>query len=208
MSLLLTFYLSVGRIHLMATKSNSDTKTKALDLGREYLQTMGFNGFSFQTIADALGIKKASLHYHFASKEDLGIALLQEYVEGHIIWAEKVQELPSKTKLEKMVKGFNSLTSKNFMICPIGSFTSDFHSAPPKLKKKIIQFHILIRNWLMETIDQGKKEGTIRTSLDSETSADLFLATLQGGVQVARIRGEEACLKRMLNLMLDNLHGK
>jgi TetR/AcrR family transcriptional repressor of nem operon len=192
----------------MATKSNSDTKTKALDLGREYLQTMGFKGFSFQTIADALGIKKASLHYHFSSKEELGIALLQEYVEGHAVWAKKVQDLPSKTKLEKMVKGFNSLTSKNFMICPIGSFTSDFQSAPSKLKKKIKQFHVLVRSWLVETIEQGKKEGTIKATLDSETNADLFLATLQGGVQVARIRGEQESLKKMLNLMLDNLHGK
>lgn len=192
----------------MGIKSNSDTKTKALDLGREYLQTMGFNGFSFQTIADALGIKKASLHYHFASKEELGIALLQEYVDGHALWAKKVQDLPSKVKLEKMVKGFNSLTSKNFMICPIGSFTSDFQSTPVKLKKKIKQFHVFVRSWLVETIEQGKKEGTIRASLDSETSADLFLATLQGGVQVARIRGEQESLKRMLNLMLENLHGK
>lgn len=192
----------------MVVKSNIDTKTRALDLGREYLQTHGFNGFSFQTIADALGIKKASLHYYFASKEDLGIALLQEYVDGHRVWAAKVQELPSKVKLEKMVKGFRALTTKNFMICPIGSFSNEFQSAPPRLKEKIIEFHLLVRDWLVETIEQGKKEGTIKKSLDSESSADLFLATLQGCVQVARIRGEQELLVNMLKLMLDNLHGK
>lgn len=196
----------------MATKSNpnstTDTKTKALDLGREYLQTLGFSGFSFQTIADTLGIKKASLHYYFASKEEMGLALLNDYEESHKNWALKVQDLPSKVKLEKMVKGFKSLSSKNHMICPVGSFTSDFHSTTPKMKKRILQFHFLVRDWLTETINQGKKEGTIRKSLDSEVAADLFLATLQGGVQLARIRGEQKSLEKMLDTMLDDLHGK
>jgi len=192
----------------MATKSNTDTKTKALDLGREYLQTLGFSGFSFQTIADTLGIKKASLHYYFSSKEEMGLALLSDYEESHKNWAIKVQDLPSKVKLEKMVKGFKSLSSKNHMICPVGSFASDFHSTTPKMKKRILQFHFLVRDWLTETINQGKKEGTIRKSLDSEVAADLFLATLQGGVQLARIRGEQKGLEKMLDTMLDNLHGK
>lgn len=192
----------------MSTKSNTDTKTKALDLAREYLQTLGFSGFSFQTIADSLGIKKASLHYYFASKEEMGLTLLNEYEESHKTWAKKIASLPSKVKLEKMVKGFTSLSSKNNMICPVGSFTSDFNSATPKMKKKIKQFHLVVRDWLCETIEQGKKEGTIKRNLDSQVAADLFLATLQGAVQVARVRGEQESLKKMLASMLDNLHGK
>lgn len=188
--------------------SNTDTKTKALDLGREYLQTLGFSGFSFQTIADTLGIKKASLHYYFSSKEEMGLALLNGFEESHKTWALKVQDLPSRTKLEKMVKGFKSLSSKNHRICPVGSFTSDFHSTTPKMKKRILEFHFLVRDWLVETIEQGKKEGTIRASLDSKVEADYFLATLQGGVQFARIRGEQESLAKMLNTMLDHLHGK
>nr|BDT29025.1 TetR/AcrR family transcriptional regulator [Bacteriovorax sp. HI3] len=191
----------------MNAKSNN-TKTEALNLAKEYLQTLGFNGFSFQTIADSLGIKKASLHYYFSSKEDMGIALLEDYEEGHKTWAKKVQELPSKVKLEKMVKGFCSLSAKHNMICPVGSFTSDFYSVSPKMKTKLQQFHFLIRDWLIETIEQGKKEGTIKKTMDSTLAADLFLTTLQGGVQVARIRGEQESLKKMLEALLDQLHGK
>ena len=204
----MTFYLPVGRVVDMAIKSNTDTKTKALKLGREYLQTLGFGGFSFQTIADRLGIKKSSLHYYFASKEEMGLVLLNDYEEDHKRWTLKVQNLSSKVKLEKMVKGFKSLSSKNHMICPVGAFTSDFQSVTPKMKKKILEFHFLVRGWLIETINQGKKEGTISKSLGSEVIADLFMSTLQGGVQLARIRGEQKSLTTMLDTMLDNLHGK
>ncbi len=188
--------------------SKSDTKSQALSLAKEYLQTLGFSGFSFQTIADSLGIRKASLHYYFASKEEMGLAVIEDYTVSHKAWALKVKELPSKTKLEKLVKGFNSLSAKHNMICPVGSFSSDFNTVTPKMKKKLKQFHFLIRDWLMETIEQGKKEGTIRRTLDTEIAADWFLTTLQGGVQIARIRGEQDSLKKMLNLMLDDFHGK
>ncbi|MBY0415320.1 MAG: TetR/AcrR family transcriptional regulator [Bdellovibrionales bacterium] len=192
----------------MGTKSNSDTKRKALDLAQEYLQTLGFNGFSFQTIADALGIKKASLHYYFSSKEEMGLAIMHEYEEGHKVWAEKVKDLPANLKLEKMIKGFSSLSKKNYMICPVGSFSTDFNSSTPKLQAKVKKFHIMIRDWLIETINQGKSEEIIKKNLDAEVGADLFLATLQGAVQVARVRGEQESLKQMLDLMLDNLYGK
>ncbi len=192
----------------MVIKSNSSTKTQALNLAKVYLQTLGFSGFSFQTIADKLGIKKASLHYYFASKEDMGLAVIADYTDSHNAWAIKVKDLSSRIKLEKLVKGFTSLSVKHNMICPVGSFSSDFNTVTPKMKKKLKQFHFLIRDWLVETIDQGKKEGTIRKTLDTEIAADLFLATLQGSVQVARIRGEQETFKKMLNTMLENLHGK
>ena len=60
----------------------------------------------------------------------------------------------------------------------------------------------------MDTLNQGKKEGTIAECLDSDVAADLLLATLQGGVQLARIRGEQKSINTMLDTMLENLHGK
>lgn len=192
----------------MKTKSNSDTKTQALELAKTYLQTLGFNGFSFQTIADALGIKKASLHYYFASKEAMGLALIKDYEDGYKAWVERVAGLSSKEKLEKLVKGFMKLTEKNHMICPLGVFSSDYHTVTTKIKKKSRDFHQLQREWLIQTIDQGKKEGTIKKSFDSAVTADWIMATFQGGVQVARLRNEKEALKKMLDTMLDTLHGK
>ena len=43
------------------------------------MQTCGFNGFSYADIAAELGITKASLHYHFQSKAELGDALIARY---------------------------------------------------------------------------------------------------------------------------------
>ena len=64
-----------------APKQRSETAEQILDLAETLIQTRGYSAFSYQDISDALGIRKASIHYHFASKTDLGIAVVDRYVE-------------------------------------------------------------------------------------------------------------------------------
>src|SRR6476620_11178424 len=65
---------------MTASSTATHTAAKALDIAQQLAQTRGFNGFSYADIAAELGITKASLHYHFASKAELGRALLERYV--------------------------------------------------------------------------------------------------------------------------------
>jgi hypothetical protein len=61
-----------------AERGRGDARTAAriLDVAERLAQVRGFNGFSYADIAAELGITKAALHYHFASKADLGEALM------------------------------------------------------------------------------------------------------------------------------------
>src|SRR5271166_6069351 len=53
--------------------------TAILDVAEQLAQTRGYNGFSYADIAAELSVTKASLHYHFASKAELGRALIERY---------------------------------------------------------------------------------------------------------------------------------
>ena len=63
-----------------APKQRSETAEQILDLAETLIQTRGYSAFSYQDIADALGIRKASIHYHFPSKTELGIAVIDRYI--------------------------------------------------------------------------------------------------------------------------------
>jgi len=41
----------------------------------------GFNAFSFRDIADDVGVKSSSVHYHFATKEKLAAAVVHRYAD-------------------------------------------------------------------------------------------------------------------------------
>jgi TetR/AcrR family transcriptional repressor of nem operon len=57
-------------------RSETGTGAKVLDVAERLLQTRGYNGFSYADVAAELKITKASLHYHFACKAELGEALI------------------------------------------------------------------------------------------------------------------------------------
>ena len=52
-----------------------ETRTMVLDVAQEFVQTRGFNAFSFRDVAERVGIKTASIHYYFPTKAELCRAL-------------------------------------------------------------------------------------------------------------------------------------
>ena len=60
-------------------QADAGTASRILDIAERLVQVRGFNGFSYADIASELKISKASLHYHFAGKADLGEALIRRY---------------------------------------------------------------------------------------------------------------------------------
>src|SRR5450759_226754 len=57
----------------------SETASRILDTAERMVAMRGYNGFSYADVAKELGITRAALHYHFASKTDLGEALISRY---------------------------------------------------------------------------------------------------------------------------------
>ena len=64
-----------------APAPRSETAEKIFDLAERLIQTRGCSAFSYQDIADALKIRKASIHYHFQSKTELVVAVIDRYAE-------------------------------------------------------------------------------------------------------------------------------
>src|SRR5205814_3140299 len=78
------------------------TAARILDVAERLVQNRGFNGFSYADVASELGITKASLHYHFAGKAELGQALIERYAGR---FAEALHEIDgrggdARTKLD------------------------------------------------------------------------------------------------------------
>src|ERR1700733_430892 len=62
-----------------SAKGDAGTAARILDVAERLVQVRGFNGFSYADVSAEVGITKAALHYHFAGKADLGLALITRY---------------------------------------------------------------------------------------------------------------------------------
>ena len=57
--------------------SDRDTRMEIIDLAERLVRVRGYNGFSYRDLAEQIGIKTASIHYHFPTKADLGEAMVE-----------------------------------------------------------------------------------------------------------------------------------
>src|SRR3954452_7448905 len=62
-------------------RGDTDTASRILDISERLVQSRGFNGFSYADVASELAVTKASLHYHYPGKAELGEALIARYTQ-------------------------------------------------------------------------------------------------------------------------------
>lgn len=183
-----------------------DTKDQALEIAKTQLQTKGFNGFSFQDIADTLGIKKASLHYYFSSKEDLALEIMHSYEAGFAEWSKKTATLPPEKRLEKWFNLFFRLANEGHKICPVGALCTDLDIFSKATRSKILQFHELQRDWIQQNLKQGQALKAYKADLKPEPTSDLIMASIQGALQIARLKKNPQVVKQVAKQLMANLN--
>jgi TetR/AcrR family transcriptional repressor of nem operon len=184
---MLTAYLVVGRMCRMVTAKN-DTREKIIELATGLIETMGYSGFSYQDIADKLKIKKASIHYHFPAKEDLGVAVFQAFrkkVDDHIL----ENDFEKATPTEKLTGYFlyhAQFTIDCNQISCIGAITSEWNVIPSKLREQIEEFNKWHVGFIMSILKEGIKKREFHSSGTLEEQALFVIATTKGALPMAR----------------------
>ena len=88
--------------------SRGTTKRKILDLAESLLQQRGYNAFSYHHLSSELGIKNAAIHYHFPSKEGLGIKIIERTHDRFKKWTSNPENriLSAKEQLDWFIKSY------------------------------------------------------------------------------------------------------
>jgi len=190
----LTIYLLVGGIEMgeMALNMKRDTRGEIMQVARELVQSRGFNAFSYKDLSDRLGIRKASIHYHFPSKEDLGVALLEAFAERMHQWkmSPRILDASPAEKLDYLFETYLEIASDGDKICATGIFSSEWNTLTERLREKLQELMTAQRSWLVGLIREGREAGVFLEGTDPVDLARLIFAGIQGGIQLARVQGD------------------
>src|SRR5215831_14862 len=141
---------------------SDSTTSRILDVAERLVQTRGFNGFSYADIAEEVGITKASLHYHFATKAELGRTLIERYTESFTGALRTITErLPrAEERLRAYVKLYADVLAKQRM-CLCGMVAAEYGTLPAPMQDAIRIFFESNESWLAALIEQGSREGCV-----------------------------------------------
>jgi TetR/AcrR family transcriptional repressor of nem operon len=174
---------------IMAVRKNSDIDTASaiIDVAERLVQTRGFNAFSYADVAAELGITKPALHYHFASKAELGEALLTRYTGRFCdaLITIDTAGADAATKLEAYADLYAQVLAQDRM-CLCGMLAADYHTLPEPMRHAVIRFFDHNETWLAGVIDQGRADGTLQVDGANREIAQMIIGTLEGAMLVAR----------------------
>ena len=168
-----------------------DRKPQILDVASELLQSRSFTSFSYQDLSDRLGISKASVHHHFATKEELLHALTQRYRAKQ---RKRLAELDSQyespaDRLDAYLAMMAQVAHSGNKICPLGALQAEFNVIPQKVQEDIRELFDFGKSWLAGVLAEGSELGEFVFDGAASERAVLIMSAVQGALQIARATG-------------------
>jgi TetR/AcrR family transcriptional regulator, transcriptional repressor for nem operon len=169
----------------------ADTAQRILDIAERLVQTRGFNGFSYADIAEALDVTKASLHYHFPSKADLGRRLIERYEKTFLAALKGIGAAGAapREQLKRYVRIYADVLRDNRM-CLCGMLASDYATLPKAMREEVKHFFDENERWLAGVLEQGRKSGSLEFKGPAVDLARVIVGSLEGAMMLARSYGD------------------
>ncbi len=157
----------------------TNTREKILELAQEAIASRGYSAFSFRELATELGIKSASIHYHFPTKTHLGVAVARA-------WRERLElalnQIAAKNAhpvqaVEAWIAIYRQEASVSQRMTVCTMLAAEIHSLPDEIQQEMRAFYALNLGW----IEARLTEMGVDTAIKRDKSRQLF-ALLQGGL--------------------------
>jgi TetR/AcrR family transcriptional repressor of nem operon len=182
------------------------TRTRILDVAERLVQTRGFNGFSYADIAAQLGITKASLHYHFPTKAELGRMLVVRYTEGFAAALRGIMDRSGDgaARLRAYVKLYADVLADERM-CLCGMVAAEYGTLPAQMQQALRVFFEFNEAWLARLLEQGSRDGSLRLRVTPLEAARMLVGALEGEMLVARAYEDPSRFLAAARLLLTQL---
>jgi TetR/AcrR family transcriptional repressor of nem operon len=177
----------MAKTEMSRGSDSTGTASQILDAAERFVQERGFNGFSYADVARELGLTKAALHYHFASKAELGDALIDRYAARFLETLATVEN--ERGDAVDKLRAYAQLYADVFRddrMCLCGMLAADYTTLPDPMRERVVRFFDDNEVWLARVLEAGRTAGTIRFTGPASSVARTLIGGLEGAMLVAR----------------------
>lgn len=167
----------------------SNTRKQILDLAEELIRTRGYHAFSYKDISQQLQMKNAAIHYHFPTKEDLGIAVIQSNIDQFENKREYWSSISYQEQLEDFIQIYEKSRDKQWS-CLIGALSSSVDALPDSMQEKLTEMADFILDQLTITLNEGEQKGEFRFQEQPRAKAELIISSLLSSLLLDKVMKE------------------
>ena len=187
---------------------NGSTAERIVQAARNLIMTRGYNGFSYADVAEAVGIRKASIHHHFPAKSDLAKAVVEQ--TRAVIAAQTEMLAAAEPDAGDQLRAYveyweRCIADDSAPFCVAGMLAAELPSLPEELAATVRAHFADLTDWLARLLKLGMQQGSVTLSRSPEEEADAFMSAVYGAMLSARAVGDPGRFGAVVDTLLSRV---
>lgn len=160
-------------------------REKLLQAATAILGRNGYQATSVDEILEAARVAPSNFYYHFKSKEELAIEVLEGYFEKSRQELAPIFMNRSITATQKLERLHDEVVRKVTASgccggCPMGNLAQELSDTHPEFRKRLAQYFEECLEAIAGAVREGIKFGEFRADVEPQAAAYLLFGSMQG----------------------------
>lgn len=162
------------------------TREALLDAALERLTDVGWTSFSFGDLAKTVGIRTASIHYHFPTKGDLGVAVVERFREQST--ARELDLVATYPHVGERLRAIGRMIEELTCgrMCPISALQAEYAVLPEAMQRLVTEWVEHKLTSLTTWLEAGRQASELRFPGAARQQALLVWSVIEYGQQLTR----------------------
>lgn len=169
-----------------------DTRAELIAAGMQLLASQGYNATGIDAVLKRTGVPKGSFYHFFGSKEEFGLAVIEEFAGRFLARLDLLLSDESASPLERLrnflQRGLSQLAEHQCTVgCLIGDLGQELAASNPRLRERLDG---ILRSWRQRfavCIREAQQAGELPESYDPYVIAGFILSGWEGAVLSAKV---------------------
>ncbi|WP_263360016.1 TetR/AcrR family transcriptional regulator [Acidicapsa ligni] len=169
-----------------------NTADRILQTAHSLIANLGYSAFSYADISEAVEIRKASVHHHFATKADLVVEVLKAHRERLVAATEFLDEQIEDplARLQAYVQHWERcILGKTEPFCVAALLAAELPGLPQEVREEVHLHFECLSAWIQRTMEAGVEKHVLKLQQPAENEAQVFMALVHGAMLSARVYG-------------------
>jgi AcrR family transcriptional regulator len=179
----LRFFMTASQAKVSSQETQAqDSRDEILKAAMHLFANRGFHETSMSEVAREARVSKALIFWHFKTKEELFLAVLNRLLEPYFIdFAEEAAQLDERQQTLKLVEFYivfvrDNASSVRFFLAQL----LREQKISDALGEQVMKLYSSYRAMLVDLITQARAKGLCETRLSPETAATFIVSALNG----------------------------
>lgn len=187
------------------------TRQKLLEAAFEEIYLRGFQAASLEAILSAAGVTKGALYHHFASKAELGLAVLDEVID-RVMMEDWIDPVTSSTEdpisaIQRVIRAkAGKFTEQEIGLgCPLNNLAQEMSPLDDDFRERVGGTFSRWEDAFATALEEGQRAGTVRPEVDPQAVSAFLIAAVEGTFGRAKSARSRALLESNMDVLVSFL---